>query len=56
MPDAIIEYEMVEHFGGLSAYLEAPFQVAEKHRLVWIARQRAKAEQNRRDQENPGGN
>ncbi len=45
---------MVEHFGGLSEYLEAPYHLAEKHRLVWMARQRATAEQNKRDQENPG--
>ncbi len=54
MPDAIIEFVMVEHFGGLSEYLEAPYQLVEKHRLVWMARQRATAEQNKRDQENPG--
>lgn len=40
---------MVEHFGGYSEYIGAPFHVAKAHEYVWQAKNQAIAEKQKRD-------
>jgi len=42
---------MVEHFGGYWQYMEAPYQVAKKHELVWWAEKSAQAKQQKKQDE-----
>lgn len=42
---------MIEHFGSLTEYQEADYWEVKQAELVWMARQRAQAEQKKRDEE-----
>lgn len=46
MPPEIVEQELYKIFGGYSEYMDAPYTVVQKHKLVLQARWSVEAEQN----------